>query len=803
MTTKYKIIFGFLLMVLLLGGVAVLGYGGLQRSSDGFGEYRRLAGFNTAMSDLLTAMYSSAYNGSEFSDSRKPANAQAVLKGLDTAQQKAKDAETFVLKPERRTALQGIRKDLDSFRNSFTASQKHIVAAYEQYNNVVQPNMRAMQGSLLDISAQAKSAGNLDAMMAIAETWPQLANARSAMSRFAESRSSDDTARTRQFLTEVGNRLKVVSGILRTAEGRKVFGELEGAFAALQASFAKMGDASALAEQEDGKMANVLISLEKTTIALNSEVDADMRAQEAAALASNTAAQRTMLLVGGVGLLLGVGFAALTIFGIVRVLTQLSGFAGAVAQGDFSYSLSIREKGEIGRMVEAMRQIPSVLERVTQEANSLADGILSGRYRDRMDAASFSGSFSNLAGAVNTVSEAYTGVMDSLPAPIMTCDKQNKVLFLNKIAQGAVGGNLTNTKCADSLKAAECNSDKCFGVCAMSRNAAHTGETSIFPQGKRMDILVTALPLRNLNQEVVGYTEIITDLTEIKAKQATMLQVARDASEISDRVAAASEELAAQVEQISRGAEVQRSRVESTASAMTEMNSTVLEVARNAGQASEQSDGTRQKAEEGADLVNKVVSSINAVNTVAVTLQDNMQELGKQAESIGGVMNVISDIADQTNLLALNAAIEAARAGEAGRGFAVVADEVRKLAEKTMTATQEVGSSISAIQHSARVNIDEVGAAVKSITDATGLANSSGEALKEIVDLAGANSSVVTSIATAAEEQSATSEEINRALEEINKVVAETTDGMVQSSAAVQDLSRMAQELRRVMEGLK
>ena len=236
---------------------------------------------------------------------------------------------------------------------------------------------------------------------------------------------------------------------------------------------------------------------------------------------------------------------------------------------------------------------------------------------------------------------------------------------------------------------------------------------------------------------------------------------------------------------------------------MTEMNATVLEVARSAGQASEQSDGTRSKAQDGAELVNKVVRSINTVNGVASTLQGNMQELGKQAESIGGVMNVISDIADQTNLLALNAAIEAARAGEAGRGFAVVADEVRKLAEKTMTATQEVGASITAIQHSARANINEVGTAVENITEATSLANSSGEALKEIVNLAAANSSVVASIATAAEEQSATSEEINRAIDEINRIVAETTDGMVQSSAAVQDLSRMAQELRRVMEGLK
>jgi methyl-accepting chemotaxis protein len=236
---------------------------------------------------------------------------------------------------------------------------------------------------------------------------------------------------------------------------------------------------------------------------------------------------------------------------------------------------------------------------------------------------------------------------------------------------------------------------------------------------------------------------------------------------------------------------------------MAQMTSTVLEVARSAGEASAQSEDTRTKAQHGAELVNQVMTAINEVNEVGQHLQANMQELGTQAENIGNVMNVISDIADQTNLLALNAAIEAARAGEAGRGFAVVADEVRKLAEKTMQATQEVGTSIHAVQQSARVNIEEVGRAVSSVVEANTLANSSSEALNEILQLSATNSAVVASIATAAEEQSATSEEINHSIEQVNRIVVETSEGMVQSAAAVHDLARMATELHRVMEGLK
>jgi methyl-accepting chemotaxis protein len=363
-----------------------------------------------------------------------------------------------------------------------------------------------------------------------------------------------------------------------------------------------------------------------------------------------------------------------------------------------------------------------------------------------------------------------------------------------------LGSDMTGKKCGPCFKAPVCDTDKCFARNARANGQPFSGEIDIHPDsGAKLWIAVTAIPLFDKKGTLQGHLEICTDLSANKAKEKTMLRVADEASAISHRVAAASEELTAQVEHVSRGTETQRTRVESTAMSMTQMNTTVLDVAKNAGQASEQSDLTKNKANDGAALVDKVVHSINDVNKVASTLQTSMQDLGKQAESIGGVMNVISDIADQTNLLALNAAIEAARAGEAGRGFAVVADEVRKLAEKTMSATQEVGANITGIQQSARVNIDEVGAAVKAIVEATELANTSGKALAEIVSLASANSSVVASIAAAAEQQSATSEEINRAIEEINTVVGTTTDGIVQCSAAVQELSRMAQELNTII----
>ena len=199
----------------------------------------------------------------------------------------------------------------------------------------------------------------------------------------------------------------------------------------------------------------------------------------------------------------------------------------------------------------------------------------------------------------------------------------------------------------------------------------------------------------------------------------------------------------------------------------------------------------------------RAVRAIETVQQRILQVTQNMTELGQKAESIGTIMNVISDIADQTNLLALNAAIEAARAGEAGRGFAVVADEVRKLAEKTMTATKEVGEAIGGIQHGVSNNVRSVEQAVQVIDEATDLAKQSGAALGQIVSMSEVAADQVRSIATASEEQSSASEQINSAVEEISTISNQTSAAMNQSAQAVSELSLQAQELKTLIQDMK
>ena len=291
--------------------------------------------------------------------------------------------------------------------------------------------------------------------------------------------------------------------------------------------------------------------------------------------------------------------------------------------------------------------------------------------------------------------------------------------------------------------------------------------------------------------------------TEAQSKTEAMLVAADKLEQVGSVVSSASTELSAQIEQSDRGAAESAQRLSEAATAMNEMNATVQEVAKNAGSASAASAETREKAEAGAQVVEKAVRSIDQVHQMSLELKDDMTQLNEHAQDITRIMGVISDIADQTNLLALNAAIEAARAGEAGRGFAVVADEVRKLAEKTMASTNDVGNAIKAIQESTAKSMTGVDNAVERIGEANELASRSGQALQEIVATVEVTADQVNAIATASEEQSAASEEINQSIVQVNDMSRQTAEAMAEAAKAVSDLAAQAQGLTNLIQELK
>ena len=264
-----------------------------------------------------------------------------------------------------------------------------------------------------------------------------------------------------------------------------------------------------------------------------------------------------------------------------------------------------------------------------------------------------------------------------------------------------------------------------------------------------------------------------------------------------------SQKLGEESERVSLGAERQYKLLHEARDAIGVMMTRFNEITRGTGQAAEKVEAARLQAQSGEVRVGDVIRANAQVNEAAMAMQQAMTGLEKQAEGISRILSTISDIADQTNLLALNAAIEAARAGEAGKGFAVVADEVRKLAEKTMLATKDVSTAIASVQESARENLVTMNKTYEAVHRATALAEDSGQTMRSIVVLSDENAEEVHRIAESAAELVQHSEGVTASLHQVNELAQTTIEGMESSSAIIADIIGQASRLDMVMKELR
>ena len=274
-------------------------------------------------------------------------------------------------------------------------------------------------------------------------------------------------------------------------------------------------------------------------------------------------------------------------------------------------------------------------------------------------------------------------------------------------------------------------------------------------------------------------------------------------SDAANHIASASEEISASTEQMAKGAEDQTKQTDQVATAVEEMSATVLEVAKNSNEASGSARKASDVAKTGGEVVQQTIEGMNRISASVMESARTIEALGKSSDEIGEIIAVIDDIADQTNLLALNAAIEAARAGEQGRGFAVVADEVRKLAERTTKATKEIAAMIKTIQADTKGAVQSMTAGTEEVESGVELANEAGRALDQIVEVVGNVTDMIQQIATAAEEQSAAAEEISTNVEAVATITKETAAGAKQSSIATQELTQLAVDLQKMVGQFK
>ncbi len=478
----------------------------------------------------------------------------------------------------------------------------------------------------------------------------------------------------------------------------------------------------------------------------------------------------TLIGLSLLGVLFGLFISVIIIRSITKPIKEALYFSASVAAGNFSIRWQTNSKDEMGQLAGALNE-----------------------------------AFNKVAEKVYWFEE----VLDSVPYGVSVTDLDMKWTFANKKALEAMGkksvGEIEGHHCSEK-NGDICNTPNC-GIMQLRQGNPNVRFTN--PRGQTFHIELTYL--KDMTGQDIGHVEISRDISleeklRREAEEAIIkgrMETVNSLEGIVAHISKASVTLAEQISQSDQGSAQVAERMASTATAMEEMNATVLEVARNAGSTSDSAREMHHQAMENATIVGNVVNKMKHLHTTASGLKRDMAVLEEQAENIGQIMTVIADIADQTNLLALNAAIEAARAGEAGRGFAVVADEVRKLAEKTQHATAEVGGAIRQIQEASRKNMENVDSAVSAINETNELAVESGNALETILRMAEEDADKVRAIATAAEEQSATSEEINRVIGEVSRISNSLSDSMTNAAEAVESLAQQAAQLRQVMDNLK
>lgn len=531
-----------------------------------------------------------------------------------------------------------------------------------------------------------------------------------------------------------------------------------------------------------------------------------------------------LLIIGAIALVLAVALSVVVTKGITKPINTGVNVAEEIAKGNTNLNVEITSKDETAMLLNSMKSMASTIKGIITEVNTAAKMATEGKLDYRADSAKYQGDYKELMLAFNSA-------LDALIKPINVTAE-----YVDRISKGDMPPKITDeykgdfneiknnlNQCIDAvnllIKDANMLSKAAVEGKLDTRADAskHQGDFRAIVEGVNATLDNVIGPI-NEASEVLGILASGDLRARVKGDyKGDLAKLKNDINQLADslsalinevnntvsQVASAATQISATSDSLAAATQEQSAQTDDVASAVEEMSRTITENAMGATRTSEVAQKNGELANQGGSVVQQTVQKMKDIAKVVGDSALTIQKLGESSKQIGEIIAVIDDIADQTNLLALNAAIEAARAGEQGRGFAVVADEVRKLAERTTDATKQIANMIRGIQKETDMAVEAMNQGNQEVQKGIDLADRAGQALRDILNSTKEVLEMINQIAAASEEQSSTSEEISKNVLSISKVISESSRRVEDVAHASDDMAKLTERLRNLMMQFK
>ncbi len=773
LSIKKKLLYSFGIAVVLLLIVSSISYYTIANANNGFVHYRNEARDNNLCGLIQADMLMVRMNAKDFIITGNEHDIKEYNEYYNSMKQYVDEGLGQITDTEELEKLKVIDRDIHEYGEAFQKIQVFKKERNDIVYNILSIKGKDLEYHLSEIMSTAHRDGDLEAAYFAGEAQKNLLLARLYVMKFLDENDVSQVERVEEEFDHLNSQIVNLDSKLQNRQRRQLLAKVQDEAEAYEGAFAKLKNV--IFERND-IIKNTLDRIGPEVAGLINEIKLDIKAKQdqlgPALQASNLQGEIEIIIVSIIALTACLTFGYFLSNMISKPVNGALAMMNELSKGRLSKRMKSESKDEIGQMANGMDNYADTLQQIVHTMDEIADGNLSVEVKslDQKD---------EITPALNKIVNSISNLRNE--TDLMTSE--------------ALNGNLKHRGNSGKFNG---------GYREIVSGFNNTLDAVVEPVQESAEVLQT-ISTGDLTARMEGrykgdfalLKDSVNDLGD------SLSNLIGDVTEAVEATANASTQISSSTEEMAAGAQEQSAQATEVASSVEQMTKTILESANSASKASEASKHASMQAHEGAAKIDDTKKGMDRIVGSAEETGQIISSLAGKTDQIGEITQVIDDIADQTNLLALNAAIEAARAGEQGRGFAVVADEVRKLAERTTKATKEIADTIRAIQKEAKEADTSMTAAKDSVMDGIKLTEEVDKVLHSILENTENVDQQISQVAAASEEQSTASEQISKSIEGISSVTHQSASGTQQIARTAEDLNNLTEKLHNLIKQFK